>query len=36
LQAQLPCENGEGLCVPKKVVWLLTSRRCVTEFIPLC
>src|SRR6478672_11071488 len=33
LQGQLPCENGEGLCVPKKVVWLLTSRRCVTELI---
>src|SRR5262249_10980937 len=29
LQRQLPCENGEGLCVHEKVVWLLTSSRCV-------
>jgi hypothetical protein len=29
LQGQLPCENGEGLCVHEKVAWLLTSRRCV-------
>src|SRR5262245_628933 len=29
LQGELPCENGEGLCVHATVVWLLTSSRCV-------
>src|SRR5215472_4413565 len=29
LQGQLPCKNGEGPCVHEKVVWLLTSSRCV-------
>jgi hypothetical protein len=27
LQGQLPCENGEGLCMYEKVVWFLASRR---------
>ena len=28
---RLPCENGKGPCVHKKVVWLLTSRGCVSR-----
>src|SRR6516165_4479239 len=31
VQGQLPCENGEGLCVHAKVVWLLASSRCVKQ-----
>jgi hypothetical protein len=31
LQEQLPCENGKGPCVHEKVVWLLTSRGCVSR-----
>jgi hypothetical protein len=31
LQVQLPCENGEGLCVHEKVAWLITSRRFVGD-----
>jgi hypothetical protein len=31
LQGQLPCENGEGLCVHEKVAWLITSRRFVGD-----
>src|SRR6516164_8999429 len=31
LQGQLPCENGEGPCMHAKVVWLITSSRCVNQ-----
>src|SRR5215471_8672537 len=31
LQGQLPCENGEGLCVHAKVVWLLASSRRISS-----